>query len=168
MSTSNGHNYPKLILDFEDNEVYEKNKDICICDKSLPLHYAIVSQILVMDNNQIPIIKNYSCLYCYNKFHKRSGNGFGNENEFGNKNKNENEKNNKSISIDEIKTILNSSPKNILEVKNKYGDTPLEIINKFLRILQFECDNPYNKSYTDREIRYYIGILEDINEILKS
>ena len=52
-------------------------------------------------------------------------------------------------------------------VKNKYGDTPLEIINKFLRILKFEVDNPYNKYRTDREIRYYIGILEDIQDVLK-
>ena len=153
MSTGKDHNYLELMVDFEDEEVYEKNKDICNCDKSLQLHYAIVSQILVMDNHWIPIIKNYSCLYCYNKYHNGSGNGFENVNY-------------KSISIDEIKTILHSSSKHILEVKNKYGDTPLEIINKFLRILKFECDNPYNKSYTDREIRYYIGKLEDIQEIL--
>ena len=155
MLTSKGHNYTELMLDFEDNEIYEQNKDICICDKSLSLHYAIVNQILVMDNKWIPIIKNYSCLYCYNKFHK------------GSENKNENENNNKSISIDEIKSIFYSSPLNILEVKNKYGDTPLDIIFTILRILKFEYDNPYNKSYTDREIRYYIKILEDIEEILK-
>ena len=151
MSTSKGHNYPELMLDFEDNEIYEKNKYICICDKSLPLHYAIISQILVMDNEWIPIIKNYSCLYCYNKFH----------------NKFENKNGDNIISIDELKTIFYSSPSNILEVKNKYGDTPLDIIFKILRILKFEYDNPYNKSYTDREIRYYIGILEDIEAILK-
>ena len=151
MSSYKDHNYLELMLDFEDKDIYEQNKDICICDKSLPLHYAIVRQIVDMDNQWIPIIKNYSCLYCYNKFHI--------------------EKDIKhikqKISIDELKTIFYSSPSNILEVKNKYGDTPLEIINKFLRILKFEYDNPYNKSYTDREIRYYIGILEDINEILK-
>jgi len=140
------------MLDIEDNEVYNNNINVCICDKSLPLHYAIVSQFLNMDNKWIPIIKNYSCLYCYNKFHH------GNENENNNK---------KNISIDEIKTILYSSPSNILEIKNKYGDTPLDIIFKFLQVLRFEYDNPYNKSYTDREIRYYIGILEDIEEILK-
>jgi hypothetical protein len=118
-----------------------------------------------MDNKWIPIIKNYSCLYCYNKYHNGSESGSGSGS--GNENENENENNNnKSISIDDIKTILQSSPKNILEIKNKYGDTPLDIINKFLRILRFECDNPYNKSYTDREIRYYIGILEDIQDIL--
>lgn len=149
MSTSKDYNYPKLMLDFEDKEIYEKNKDICICDKSLSLHYAIVSQILVMDNKWIPIIKNYSCLYCYNEFYI-------------------NKKEEKIISINDIKTILHSSPKNILEVKNKYGDTPLEIINKFLRILQFECDNPYNKSYTDREIRYYIDKIEDIDIMIKN
>jgi hypothetical protein len=150
MSSYKDHNYPELMLDFEDKDIYEQNKDICICDKSLPLHYAIASQILHMTNEYIPIIKNYSCLYCYNQFHIE-------------------QKEDKTIpSIDEIKTILHSSPKHILEVKNKYGDTPLEIIFKILRILKFEYDNPYNKSYTDREIRYYIGILEDINEILKS
>ena len=159
MSTSKDHNYMELMLDFEDNEVYENNKDICICDKSLPLHYSIVSQILVMDNHLIPIIKNYSCLYCYNKYHKGSGNGNGNGND--------NENNNKSISIDEIKHIFNSSPTNILEVKNKYGDTPSDIIFKFLRVLKFEYDNPYNKSYTDREIRYYIDKLEDIDILLE-
>jgi hypothetical protein len=165
MSTSKGHNYTELMLDFEDNEIYEKNNNICICDKSLPLHYAIANQILHMTHENIPIIKNYSCLYCYNKYHNGSESGSGSGS--GNENENENENNNnKSISIDDIKTILQSSPKNILEIKNKYGDTPLDIINKFLRILRFECDNPYNKSYTDREIRYYIGILEDIQDIL--
>ena len=69
MSSSKDNNYMELMLDIEDNEVYDKNKDICICDKSLQLHYAIISQILNMDNHWIPIIKNYSCLYCYNEFH---------------------------------------------------------------------------------------------------
>ena len=146
-----GHNYPEIMLYFEDTEVYKENKEICICDKSAPLHYAIVSQFLHMDNKWIPIIKNYSCLYCYNEFHHGNENG-----------------NDKTISIDEIKNILNSSSSNILEITNKYGDTPLDIIYKFLQVLRFEYDNPYNKSYTDREIRYYIEILEDIEKILQS
>ena len=148
MSSYSGNDYEELMLDLGDYEIYEKNKDICICDKSLPLHYAIANQILHMTTEYIPIIKNYSCLYCYNEFHIEK-------------------KEDKTISIDEIKNIYNSSPQNILEVKNKYGDTPLDIIFKILRILRFECDNPYNKYRTDREIRYYIGILKDIKDVLK-
>jgi hypothetical protein len=118
-----------------------------------------------MDNKRIEIIKNYSCLCCYNNFHHGHGNENGNENE--NENENENN-NNKTISIDEIKNIFYSSPSNILEIKNKYGDTPLDIINKFLQVLRFEYDNPYNKGYIDRELRYYIGKLEDIEKLLQS
>ena len=35
MSSYKDHNYPELMLDFEDKDIYEQNKDICICDKSL-------------------------------------------------------------------------------------------------------------------------------------
>ena len=148
MSEPEQHNYPELMKDFGDIEVYKDNKDICVCDKSLDLHYAIANQILHMTHEYIPIIKNYSCLYCYNEFHIE-------------------QKEDKTISIDEIKNIFYSSPSNILEIKNKYGDTPLDIIFKILRILNFEIDNPYNNFRTRRELEYYIGILENIEEILK-
>jgi len=148
MSEYEQHNYPELMKDFGDIEVYKENKDICVCDKSLPLHYAIANQILHMTHEYIPIIKNYSCFYCYNDFHIE-------------------QKEDKTISIDEIKNIFYSSPSNILKVKNKYGDTPLDIIFKILRILNFEIDNPHNNFRTRRELGYYIGILENIEEILK-
>jgi hypothetical protein len=141
------HDYSIYMEDFD---VYENNKDICICDKSMPLHYAIVSQILGMDNNTIPVIKNYSCLYCYNNIKAN--------------NRVDDDENKNQI----IKEIIHSNPPNILEVKNKYGDTPFDIITNILQILKFEGDNPYNKSYTDREIRYYINMLEDIEIMLQN
>ena len=59
--------YGELMNNFADIEEYEKNKDICICDKSSELHYAIVNQVLPMNNQWIPCVKNYSCLHCHNK-----------------------------------------------------------------------------------------------------
>jgi hypothetical protein len=103
-----------------------------------------------MDNNTIPVIKNYSCLYCYNNIKAN--------------NRVDDDENKNQI----IKEIIHSNPPNILEVKNKYGDTPFDIITNILQILKFEGDNPYNKSYTDREIRYYINMLEDIEIMLQN
>jgi hypothetical protein len=122
----------------------EFNKsDICICDKTNPLHYAIVNKMLILQ--EYVNIGKYNCSYCYKTFENHNFN---------------------YIEFDEIKNIYHNGPDNILDIKNKNGHTPLKLINKFIKLINFELKCTYLKHRTYRQLNYSKHLLYEIKDFL--
>lgn len=101
----------------------------CICDKSLPLHYAIVSNILPLQ--EYIFFPNYHCGFCYNQIVENK---------------------HKEISFEDVKQIYYANPIELLFEKNWCGHTPLDLIYIFLKIMNFEHNCPYLKARTHGEL----------------
>ena len=111
----------------EDNLKY--NNSHCICDKSLSLHNAIVSKMLpVCEYIKIP---HYHCRFCYEKIIDNTYILY---------------------TLDDIKKIYYTNPIEILFIKDKLGNTPLDLIYKFLKIISFEHQCPYLRYRTHRQL----------------
>jgi hypothetical protein len=129
--------------DNDDDNDYSFDRNYCVCDKSLPFHYAIMCIMLPIQ--EYIHIQNYNCNYCYIT---------------------NNPDMYKSDSIEYIINIYKSSPSNVLKIKNKYGDTPFKLINRLLAISEEEYNCPYAKFRTMRQLRGVIYTLTEIKEFI--
>lgn len=138
--------YDGLIYDDCDNDYDKyitKPTKYCICDKTKKIHYIIASKILNLQ--EYIHIPKYECKYCYDEIEKKGGMEF---------------------HLNLIRNIYYLQPINILNIKNKYGHTPLELIKKFKNVIKFELNCPYQKCRTLRSLKYSDYCLSEIKKLL--